>query len=446
MKKLLAGAASSNITPKCEMQNYNGAIYRIGKENSNIFSQIIMFKFSKIEALLISSDITFIDRALVLRIRKECQKEFKIPGKNIMIAANHNHTSPATCRSFLSGAFPQPEYLDFLVNEIINGVRKAINSLEPIQIKKGTCQSPGYEVNRRLIKPDGRIKIYDFPTDLKLNYQFEGPIDDKIQFIILESEMNGPISFIVNYACHNNCTGSFGGYFHGDLFGSIGNFIQARFPSVKAVSCLAAPCGNVAWYDPFERKNISGTELAREIGEKVANNVIYAYKKLKPMKKNLLIVKSKNIKIKERSKSESTFCEDGCRGESKIEMKLARRRYDLEKLELEKRGYGSTCDIEIQGIRLGDVAIISNPCELFVEFGLEIKKKSPFTTTLISSLTNGYYGYVPTEKAYLYGGYETHRTVYTSRLEKSAGSKIVKTSLSILNELKNFQDGKNARF
>ena len=56
-----------------------------------------------------------------------------------------------------------------------------------------------------------------------------------------------------------------------------------------------------------------------------------------------------------------------------------------------------------------------------MEFGLEIKERSPFEVTLISELTNGWCGYVPTEKAFTEGGYETHRSVRVSRLDKTAG-------------------------
>ena len=85
---------------------------------------------------------------------------------------------------------------------------------------------------------------------------------------------------------------------------------------------------------------------------------------------------------------------------------------------------------------MGDVAIATNPAELFVEYGLEIKEKSPFEVTMISELTNGYCGYVPTEKAFAEGGYETHRTVFTSRLAKNGGQIIADKSVEMLQRCK----------
>jgi hypothetical protein len=88
--------------------------------------------------------------------------------------------------------------------------------------------------------------------------------------------------------------------------------------------------------------------------------------------------------------------------------------------------------VEIAALALGDAAIVSNPAELFVEFGMEIRRRSPFHTTLVAELANGYCGYVPTKAAFERGGYETHRTVYTSRLVKDAGQRIVDASLARL--------------
>jgi len=71
--------------------------------------------------------------------------------------------------------------------------------------------------------------------------------------------------------------------------------------------------------------------------------------------------------------------------------------------------YPDTVEVQLQVIRVGDLAIAAIPCEVFAEIGLAIKKRSPFKPTCVVSLANGYNGYLPTPEQHALGGYETWR-------------------------------------
>ena len=60
--------------------------------------------------------------------------------------------------------------------------------------------------------------------------------------------------------------------------------------------------------------------------------------------------------------------------------------------------------MELHALRLGDVAIATNSFELFTDFGLQIKARSPAVQTFIIQLA-GPGSYVPTEAAVRGGGY-----------------------------------------
>jgi sugar (pentulose or hexulose) kinase len=57
-------------------------------------------------------------------------------------------------------------------------------------------------------------------------------------------------------------------------------------------------------------------------------------------------------------------------------------------------------------LRLGDLAIVTTPYELFSELGLRVKKDSPAPFTLLLSNTNGSESYYASESEICRGGYE----------------------------------------
>jgi hypothetical protein len=78
----------------------------------------------------------------------------------------------------------------------------------------------------------------------------------------------------------------------------------------------------------------------------------------------------------------------------------------------------------LQGLSIGDYAFFTFPGEVYVEFGLAVKKLSPYKNTMIIGLANSQSGYIPKEEAFSEGGYEV-RTAWSSQLEYKAGDRLV---------------------
>jgi hypothetical protein len=95
--------------------------------------------------------------------------------------------------------------------------------------------------------------------------------------------------------------------------------------------------------------------------------------------------------------------------------------------------------VHINALRLGDAVLCTNPAELFVEFGLQIKERSPAKVTFVGELTDGYVGYVPTQKAFSRGGYETWPAP-SSRLDRNAGEQIVSVTEELLRNVFPMED------
>ena len=93
---------------------------------------------------------------------------------------------------------------------------------------------------------------------------------------------------------------------------------------------------------------------------------------------------------------------------------------------------GSPLRCEIQVIKMGRVALLGWPGEIFCDFGMEVKQRSAFHPTYTIGYANGSIGYVPTPEAFEEGGYEADTAAH---LADNAGPVLVRETLSLLNTL-----------
>jgi hypothetical protein len=75
------------------------------------------------------------------------------------------------------------------------------------------------------------------------------------------------------------------------------------------------------------------------------------------------------------------------------------------------------------------IGLVSEPAELFCEYGIKARQHSPFATTLLLGLANGFIGYVPTPEVYTEGGYECEAT----QVAPEAGEQLCQTIIETLN-------------
>jgi len=96
-------------------------------------------------------------------------------------------------------------------------------------------------------------------------------------------------------------------------------------------------------------------------------------------------------------------------------------------------------NILVSSLAIGDsLAFAGLPGEPFVDIGRAVKARSPFRTTIVTCLTNGSEGYIPSTKAHADGGYEA----LSSRFAAPTGDELVDAQVEQLKALKG--DAKSA--
>ena len=101
-------------------------------------------------------------------------------------------------------------------------------------------------------------------------------------------------------------------------------------------------------------------------------------------------------------------------------------RYDMQK-EV------STVNAEVHVIRLGDIAIASDPFELFLDFANVIRARSAAKQTFLIQLANDGMGYLPTEKAEQGGHYSAY--VSSGCVGHEGGYILAENTLELIDKL-----------
>lgn len=90
-------------------------------------------------------------------------------------------------------------------------------------------------------------------------------------------------------------------------------------------------------------------------------------------------------------------------------------------------------EIDSHIIKLGSIAIATNPFELFLDYGNKIKARSHAEQTFLIQLANGAEGYLPTEKAEKGGHYSAF--ISSGLVGHQGGEQLVNETLKNINEM-----------
>ena len=89
--------------------------------------------------------------------------------------------------------------------------------------------------------------------------------------------------------------------------------------------------------------------------------------------------------------------------------------------------------VEVHGLRIGDLGMVTSPFELFVDYAARIKARSPAGQTAVVQLASGRGLYLPTERAVRGGHYGASPVVCPVGPE--GGQELVEASLAVLTDL-----------
>lgn len=451
-KVFKAGAATSNITPFLGAGIVGNFIVPPATQiHDELHARCLVLDDGTTKLAFAVVDSVSVNREVFDEAKRQITEATGIPVENIMMSATHTHSGPsARGENPLSFGALMDDYQTFLARRIADGVRRAVNNLQPAKIGYGSGSVPQHVFNRRWkMKPGTRMpnpfggedKVVMNPGVMNPNLlEPAGPTDPQVSFISVQSADGTPLALLANYSLHY-VGGVPSGHISADYFAvfckRIGELLQADRSDVPFVGILAnGTCGdvnNINFAGPKESH--PSYEKMKIVANDVAQEVFKAYQKvehrnwveLKAAKGELtLAMRHPSPEMLARAK-EVLARPDTISPVHRYEKAYAERTMDAAK-------WPDEISIVMQAFRIGDMAVAAIPFETFAETGLELKVKSPIKPMFTIELANGGYGYLPTPEQHELGGYETW--LGTNRVEKEASRKIVAKLLELLGSIK----------
>jgi neutral ceramidase len=266
-----------------------------------------------------------------------------------------------------------------------------------------------------------------------------GPTDPEVGFISVQHLDGRPLALLANYSLHY--VGGVGpGHISADYFGAfagkIGGLLGAEPQEPPFVGIMSngtsGDINNIDFRGSQAKEGLYGRIqiVANDVAQAVAN----AVKSIKHKDWAPLAVGQKEIQLGLRlpKKEEVEKARDVMK-QSKLfpRMETLEQVYARETVLLSE--FPATVSAPLQVMKIGDLHVSAIPAEVFVEIGLELKKRHAPTFTV--SLANAYHGYLPTPEHHRLGGYETWRA-RSSCLEVDASTQILAGLEELFQQLK----------
>jgi hypothetical protein len=443
-----AGAATSNITPQLGGHGpAKGAHARHIHDELHVRCLVLDDGGSRLGFAVV--DRVSVDRETFDRAKRMIQEATGIPPERMMMSATHTHRG-ARGQDAMGTGVPPNDYQTFLARRIADGVRRAVNNLQPARIGWGAGQVPQHVFNRRFLLKEGKTAPNPFGgRDRVVTNQSNhpdvwkpaGPTNPEVYFLSVQSLAGRPIALLANYWLHYAGAGTSDTHISADYFGAFCDRVQELLGADRQdppfVGLLAnGPCGDVnhlgykpppGGFKPYERVRLVANDVAQEV-VRVHRTVQH---------RDWVELRSAATELELQLRRPTA--EMVARAQQVIARKQTASPIHKKELEYARKTVGArggpeTVSIVLQAFAIGELGIAAIPFETFTATGLEIKARSPFKDTFTIALANGGYGYLPTPEQHELGGYETW--LGTSRVETDASRKIRDTILGLFSQLR----------
>lgn len=454
-----AGATAVDITPTKLPVIVNGSMLSrsVDKIKTRIHARAVALADGKEQLVIVVVDSCMMTRPLLDEAKALAEKRTGIPANRMLISATHAHSAPASMGCL--GTDPDPAYVPFLRDKLVEAIAAAQAALEPARIGFAKADAAEFTAVRQWLRRPDRIAEDPFGNmtvraNMHAGRKWEdvtgeaGPEDPDLSLISIQTREGRPLAVLGNFSMH---------YFgdqdiSADYFGLFAEGLKQRLaPDSIFVGIMSHGCSGDIYRTDYK---IPEKDRPKPTIEEYTNGLLdiatAAYKDIRHRDDVKIAMTERRMTLDYRLPDKQRL-EWAQRIVAEMGDRLAKTPtevYAREQIILHER---KKTEIVVQALRIGDIGIATTPCETYAITGLKIKAASPLPHNMVIELANGGDGYIPPPEQHLFGGYNTW-AARSAGLEVMAEPKITQAAIEMLEKISgmarrewNLSDGPAAR-
>jgi len=349
------------------------------------------------QAILVSCDLLYIRKSVVQKLREVLRARLpEFDADKLVLNATHTHTGPGFADEDFGtlydvskdeGVMRASEYAEFFVERIAQAAVQAWERRQPC----GVSWALGHAVvgmNRRARYFDGKAIMYG-ATSRPDFAGLEGYEDHGVEMLFFWAAADALTGIVVNLACTAQETEGLN-EISADFWHDVRQTLGARLAQDVHVLPQCAAAGDLSPHLLYRTKAEEAMVKRRGLSnrQEIARRIVDAVMDVLPAAR------------------------DGVT--TRPVFRHAVVRVNLPPAPVVAAPFYATdsiAPVELHVLRIGDIAIATNPFELYLDYGVRIKARSPAVLTMLVQLSCQHSGYLPTEKAVAGGGYSADKYV-----------------------------------
>ena len=496
MSKLFVGWAEESIVPNKKVSLDGQFFERISEYVESEISVTAMAVDSNNEQMiLISADVAAIFEGVLELARDKFSKlTTEVDPKKIIVAATHTHTSlkMSNPNAKTSGGWDSLTILkEFLPEEklykevasedesIISPDESAEFVAEKIALaakKAWDNRQEAYYANefgraavgmcRRVKYDDGTAQMWG-DTNTANFVSLEGGSDSGVELIYTFDNNKKLTGIVANIACPAQILEQ-RSFISADFWGRTKAILREKLGKNIYLLGIAGAAGDqcprdlVRWVEPetpiddpnVHRENVIPRKAdpsmydisgCNKVGKRIANEIISVFEDITELKpKAVLKHKVMELDLPLRKATIDEYNKAVREIEYFVDKNKDKEFFGFEDnaklyvyagtiLRFREQQYTEVHHAECHVVRLGDIAIVTSPFEMFLDYGNIIKARSLAQQTFIAQLSCGWSGYLPTEKAEKAGHYSAY--ISSGHVGHQGGDILVRNTLKNINEM-----------